>query len=227
MLKDIKAVLIDIDDTLLDFNACANVALKACFTELGLDYKESYFGVFLQVNESLWAMIESGAITRKQHRELRFKLILEKLNVNYDSAVCEELFRHKLYNVAYKVDGAIELLEYLSKKYVIYAASNAYVQQLERIKIAGIDKYFKMVFLSEQLGATKPNKEFFDGCFKNMNGITADQTVMIGDSLVADIKGAYDCGLKTIWYNPKKKQNLRDIYADFSVSSLLEIKKIL
>ena len=227
MIKNIKAVLIDIDDTLLDFNACASVALKECFLQSGIDYKDDYFKVFLQVNESLWSMIERGEITRKQHRERRFNVILEKLNIKYDGAVLEERFRDQLYGVACTVDGANEILEYLSKKYALYAASNAYTRQIERIKIAGIDKYFKNVFLSEQLGATKPSKEYFDRCFSLMDGILPSQTVMIGDSLTADIDGGKNYGLKTIWFNGKNKLGDETIKPDYTIKSLIEIKNIL
>ena len=226
-MDDIKAVLIDIDDTLLDFNACATVALKKCFIELGLPYEDDYFKVFLQINNALWAKIGTGEITQKEHRAMRFKLIFDKLNINYDVEKCESTFRDKLYQTAVPVDGAFQLLEYLYEKYDLYAASNAYSRQHERMRISGLDKYFKKVFLSEDLGATKPTKEYFDKCFSYMGGVLNNQAIMIGDSLTADIEGGKNYGLKTIWFNPKDKPENPNIKPDYIVKSLSEIKNIL
>ncbi len=87
--------------------------------------------------------------------------------------------------------------------------------------------YFKGFFISEKIGFQKPTKEFFDYCFSNMNGITKEHTIMIGDSLTADIIGAKNYGIKSIWYNHSNKQNKTQIMPDYEVASLLEIKNIM
>ena len=119
------------------------------------------------------------------------------------------------------------MLEYLSSKYNVYVASNAiYNQQVNRLTKSGLIGYVKDLFISERIGFNKPTKEFFDSCFKNMNGILPSQTVMIGDSPTADIIGGKDYGMTTIWYN-HDKSNKPCEKADYKIENLLQIKEIL
>ena len=87
-------------------------------------------------------------------------------------------------------------------------------------------EYFSKIFVSEIIGHNKPNKEFFDACFSKLNGATPLNTVMIGDSLTADIKGATDYGMTTIWFNKKDQVAEEKIYT-YSVNDLKAIKKYL
>ena len=228
MIENVKAILIDIDNTLLDFNKGSKIAMAKAFNECGIEFKDGYFDVFTRENDLLWEKIERGELTRLGLHKVRFYIIFDALGIKGDGDKAEIEFRKALFNVAEKVDGANELLEYLSKKYTLYCASNAiYNQQINRLKIAKMHDYFDGFFISETIGVQKPTKEFFDYCFKNMNGITKEQTIMIGDSLTADIIGAKNYGIKSIWYNHLKRENKTEILPDYEVASLLEIKNII
>ena len=140
----------------------------------------------------------------------------------------EQSFLNNLYDCAILVDGALDIVEYLSKKYYLCTASNApHYQQLHRLQITGIKPFIKQVFTSESLCADKPSKEFFDRCFEKIGNISPEQVVMIGDSLTADIEGGKNYGLKTIWYNHNKEQLPKVKIYDYLVNSLAEIKEIL
>ena len=224
----IKVVFIDIDNTLLDFNECAKESIKKSFEKFGLVYNDQVFPTFTRINNGLWLQIEDGSLTRKRLHEIRFNLILEQLGIDFDGILIEKEFKDNLFDCAITVDGALELVQYLSKKYMICTASNAiYDQQVNRLQKVGIYKYISKMFISEKIGYSKPTKEFFDVCFSNLDGVERDQVVMIGDSLSADVKGGKDYGLKTIWYNHNgiKEPNEKDY--DYYVNKLLEIKNIL
>ena len=220
----IKYVFIDIDDTLLDFDKNATLAVKMAFEKVGLDYKEEYGPWFLKINEGLWRLIEEKKLDRKGLHARRFKDVLREFGLDGDGDLIEKLFREYLFDLAIPVDGAVEILEYLSKKYIVCAASNAiYLQQVNRLKMAGMYEYLSKLFVSENIGYNKPSKEFFDACFLELADATVENTVMIGDSLSADIKGASDYGIPSIWFNKKgmeepcekkyfaKIENLKDI----------------
>ena len=227
-MEGIKAVLIDIDNTLLDFYKGARFAVGDAFKKVGLDYNEHCFNVFTEQNDLLWQKIERGELTRQGLHQIRFKIIFDALGLKGDGIVAEQEFRKSLFNLAIAVDGANDLVEYLAKKYKLYCASNAiYLQQLNRLKLAGMHDYFEDFFISEKIGYQKPTKEFFDYCFSQMGGINPEQTIMIGDSLTADILGAKQYGIKCIWYNHLKKKNDTYIKPDYSVDSLHQIKNIL
>lgn len=226
----IKTVFIDIDNTLLCFNKNATLAIKSAFTKYDVEFKDEYIPIFFRINDGLWNRVEKQEITRQDIFDVRFKTVLTEFGLTdhvYKSADIETEFRAKLFVLAQTVDGAKELLKYLSNKYKIYAASNAiYNQQINRLKLADLYKYFSGVFVSESIGFNKPSKEFFTECMEKAN-TTAENSVMIGDSISADIIGAKNVGMKTIWYNHNKAVTPSEKPYDFYVEKLDEIKDIL
>ena len=227
-MNDIRAVLIDIDNTLLDFNKGAEIAVGKAFNECGLNFNEQYFATFIEQNDLLWQKIERGELTREGLHKIRFNTIFNVLGITADGIKAETEFRKALFDIAVPVDGALDLLQYLSTKYKLYCASNAiYNQQINRLKLSSMHDYFSGFFISEVIGYQKPTKEFFDYCFANMEGVNPTNTIMIGDSLTADILGAKNYGLKSIWFNPYGKQNKTEIFPDFTVENLLQIKNII
>ena len=224
----IKAVFIDIDNTLLDFCKSAEKAIKICFKNEGLPYTDNVFQVFYEINEGLWKQIELKEITKQEMYGLRWTTIFRALGIDDDGIAFEQSFRSTLSGIAEPVDNAVELLEYLHTKYPLYAASNSsFEHQRKRMTRADMLKYFEKMFVSENVGALKPAKEFFDYCFKEIGEIAPDEAIIIGDSLTSDILGGYNYGIKTIWFNPDKLDIPSTPHPDHTVNSLLEIKNIL
>ena len=208
----LKAVLMDIDDTLLDFGKCAEQAMRIGFAERGLPFDNSTYAVFTRINDVLWQQIERGELTTQQLFEFRWNRIFEALGIE----------------AAIPVDGADEICRYLKEKYILCAASNAFHdQQLNRLSMSGLLPYFDHVFVSESLGYRKPEKAFFDACRAFLPDVAADECVMIGDSLTADIAGGKNAGMKTIWYNHAHRPIPEHCAADQIVDSLSQIKDIL
>ncbi len=227
-MEKIKAILLDIDNTILDFNKSAEKAIEIAFKKFGLDFNNNTINVFIEQNDMLWHRIEKGELTRQELHKIRFNTIFNALGISGDGEKVETEFRNALYNIAEPVDDALDLVKYLSSKYKVYSASNAiYNQQINRLKIAGMHKYFSGFFVSEIIGHQKPSKEFFDYCFNNLKDVKIDQTIMIGDSLTADILGAKNYGIKCIWFNRQTNKNEIEITPDFTVEKLEQIKNIL
>ena len=228
MFKMITTVFIDIDDTLLDFHKCAKESMHKVFDDINIPFEDSMFAVFTEVNNNLWHKLEKGIIERKQIHSTRWNIIFEKLGINYDGNAFEEKFLLQLAHSAVPVTYAKELMEYLSSKYTICAASNApYEQQLIRLKTAGLFQYIHKFFISEKIGFSKPDKRFFDACFEKLGSLSAVNTILIGDSPTADIQAANTYGIKSCWFNPHRKELPGGIHADYIVESLSEICSIL
>ena len=148
-----------------------------------------------------------------------------QLGVKADGIAFETAFHEGLAESAVAVDGAKEALEYLASKYDVYVASNAPLsQQTKRLKKAGFDEYIKGYFVSAEIGYLKPNKEFFDACFAKLDEKPQD-VYMIGDSLTADINGARNYGINTIWFDKYRTEKQAD--CDYTVTDLLQIRNIL
>ena len=228
----IKAVLLDIDNTLLDFDAYVKDSMKNGFEKYGLGtYKDSDYDTFTVINNGLWHEIEVGTLTFEELKKIRWNKIFKALGIDFDGVFFEKYFREYLNESAIPVKGANELLEYLkSKGYILCAASNGpYDQQCNRLRIGGMYEYFTHFFISEKVGFSKPAQEYFDVCFAEINRcseICKDEVMMIGDSLSADIAGAAAFGFKTCFFNIKHK-DASDVKADFTAEYLEDIKNIL
>ena len=223
-----KIILIDLDNTLIDFNECARHSIINAFNELGFTYTDKVFETFITENVKIWKRLEKGEITKPQLRADRWNIILKKLGIDFDGTVLEEMFENGVAKGAYAVDGAYELLEYLKDKYKLYIVSNGFrFVQESRIKIGNFEKYFDDVFVSEDVGIPKPAKEFFDYCFEKLGNPDKNDTILIGDSLSADIIGGINYGIDTIWFNKNNEPLPNNIEPTYTVNTLKEIQKIL
>ena len=224
----IKALLVDVDNTLIDFNKCARIAMRRGFEQLGMQYKEEFFPTFIKINEGLWKDLEKGLLTKVELLKIRWTKVFNAIGVEGDGEAFEDIFLARLKECGEPVDGAHELLKYLDGKYRMFVASNApYDQQASRLRNAGMLDYFEKLYISERIGHQKPTVEFFDAVFKDLGDIKREEVMLIGDSLSADITGGERANLKTIWFNYKKETLPTHLHPTYVVDDLLEIKNIL
>lgn len=223
-----KTILLDLDNTIIDFNECARHSIMDIFQDLGFHYDENVFNTFITENVKIWKRLELGEIDKAYLRANRWNIILGKLGIEYDGTIIEERFENGVANGAYPVEGAYELLEYLYNKYDIYVVSNGFrFVQESRVKIGKFDKYFKELFLSEDIAIQKPDIRFFDYCYKKLGYPPKEELILIGDSLSADVKGGNNFGIDTIWFNKNNDPSPSDIIPTYTVEKLSKIKEIL
>ena len=143
-----KILLIDLDNTLIDFNECARHSIMNAFEKLGFDYSPVVFDTFIEENVKIWKRLERGEITKPQLRANRWNIILARLGIEFDGTILEEMFENGVAQGAYAVTGAYDLLDYLKDKYEMYIVSNGfrYVQE-SRLKIGDFKKYFNNIFV--------------------------------------------------------------------------------
>ena len=230
----IKVVLIDIDNTLLSFTGYVKEAMREGFSFFGLKpYTEDMFPVFEKINNSLWRQIEQGTLTFEELEKCRWNLIFKELEIDFDGSKFEEYFREKLFYSAVPEDGAEDLLKYLSSKYTLCVASNGpYEQQMNRLRVGKMRDYFTYFFISSQIGAQKPGRQFFDCCFRILREtefpkLAPEEVIIIGDSISSDISGGIDYGMHTCLYQKNEMPVRSNSEADHVVNSLSEIKDIL
>ena len=222
----IKTVLIDIDNTLLDFDKCACLAMRAGFGQCGLSFSEGMFDTFTRINNELWSEIEKRTITKQDLYRVRWNRIFAELGISADGEEFEHIFKARLAESAEPVDGAYSLLEYLAPRFTVCAASNGPQHEQEsRLARADMTRFLDYIFTSEGIGVPKPEKAFFDGCFARMNGAEKQSAILIGDSQNADIDGGRACGIRTIWYNHHGSDE--PSRADYTANSLAEVAAII
>lgn len=223
-----KTILLDIDDTILDFHECAKATILRASEDFGVEFTDKMLSFYIEQNAFLWGQYEKGIITREDIFQTRFPMLFKEYGYDINGIEFENAFQ-KYFKTQYKfVNGAVELVEYLSKKYDLYVASNSLLStQVNRLTSAGLLHHFKDLFVSDAIGYQKPTKEFFEGCFCKIPNFNKEETIIIGDSLSSDVKGGCRVGIKTCWFNPKRLENNTEYKADYEVTSLEEIKNIL
>ena len=183
----IKAVFIDIDGTLLDFEACVEESMRVGLTENGIEYKPEMLETFHRINNGLWRDLEQGKLTFERLLEIRWATIFEALGIDLNGPEFEKYFRARLHKSAIPMAGSYEMLEYLSGKYRLFAASNGpHEQQVERLRKADMLKYFEEVFTSGKIGAEKPSADFFTYCFEKAEEMIGRVLTVMIEGKVAD-----------------------------------------
>ena len=230
----LKVILFDIDNTLLSFDEYVKDSMKNGFEkfEIGI-YKDEMFDVFTEVNSGLWRALERGELSFEELKKTRWNLIFERMGITADGVAFEKYFRDRLFDNAIPIDGAMDLLDYLSDKYILCVASNGpYLQQLNRLKVCGMFRYFSDFFISEEVGSQKPSSSFFNTCINRLNAKSKEtilpcEMMIIGDSLSSDMAGGIQIGMQTCFYNPAQKPIPCEMNLTHQVTSLKEIKNIL
>ena len=224
----ITTVFMDVDDTLLDFKECARENVRNCCIKNGVQYSDHLFEFFLNRNIILWKRIEDGLLTVDELHQTRWAGIFHDLGIEANGPAFELDFIAGLRETHVPVSGARKVMEYLHDRYKVYVVSNASnLQQSTRLGKAGLMQYVDGVFGSLDIGFNKPSHEYFDYCFSQLPGTTPNQTVIIGDSLNADISGGTAYGLHTIWFNIRNVEPSDSTFPDYTIHSLSEIPTIL
>ena len=226
--EEITTIFMDVDDTLLDFKECAREDVRNCCLKNGITYSDDLFDFFLNRNVILWKRIEDGLLTVEELHRTRWAGIFRDLGIKADGPAFENDFIAGLRETSVPVEGAHEVMEYLHSRYKVYVVSNASnLQQTTRLRKAELMQYVDGVFGSLDIGFIKPSREYFDYCFSQLAGTTPQQTVIIGDSLNADISGGIAYGLHTIWFNIRNVEPSDSTFPDYTIHSLSELTSLL
>jgi len=224
----VKDIFFDLDHTLWDFDKNSMLAFKRVFKKFKIIIEfDAFLKIYEPINIEYWKKYREDKVSKENLRRGRlidsfifFDLIYttEKIDEIADAYIQELPFDNHLF------EGAVEILDYLILKYKLHIITNGFEEvQHKKLKNSGIDHYFSTVTTSEEVGVKKPNPKVFLTALNKANSLHA-QSVMIGDSLEADILGANNIGMQTIFYNYRNENISKKIK---SIDSLLEIKNYL
>ncbi len=119
----------------------------------------------------------------------------------------------------------IEVLEKLSQNYRLGLVANQSTSIRELLKAWGIESYFQLIILSEEVGIRKPDTRIFKLALEEA-GISADKAVYVGDRYDNDILPAKSLGMYTIriliGFGKYASEN-NQLKSDWSITSLQEL----
>ncbi len=204
-----KHIFFDLDHTLWDFDRNAEETLLELYdtyqlAALGLPSAQAFINTYTRNNHQLWADYHLGKISRETLRETRFKKTFIDLGMPpelvpasfEDDYVKQGPAKTNLFPYTH------EVLAYLQQKYTLHLITNGF-KESTRIKVSGtgLGKYFQQIIISEDAGANKPDPAIFAYALRAA-GAEKAESLMIGDSLEADVYGALNFGMDAIYFNP-------------------------
>lgn len=214
----IKHIFFDLDHTIWDFDRNAQETLMELYesyqlANLGLSSAEHFIATYTANNHQLWSQYHLGKIDKKTLREMRFKKTF--IDLGLDPRSIPENFEEDYVNIGPTkknlFESAEKVLNYLHKKYHLHIISNGFKEAtLMKMQVSNLNPYFKNVIISEEVGVNKPDKAIFEYAL-NLAEAKKQNSLMIGDSLEADIYGAQNFGIKAIFFNPLKAQKPDDV----------------
>ena len=231
-MRHYRHIFFDLDRTLWDFDAAAEVAFERIYDKYGLQSKgipsaHAFHEVYHPLNEQLWLLYREDKITKDALNRTRFELPLAHYGI-HDSDLADRLSEDYVYwspRIVKLVPGTVDLLDYLKPKYRLHLITNGFEEvQDTKLSGAGLKPYFDTLTVSEEAGVKKPNPEIFLYALRKAKA-SAEESLMVGDELAVDIDGARAAGIDQIFFNPQGEATA--YRPTFVVSSLPEIKEIL
>lgn len=224
-----RALFLDMDGTFLDFHAAEREAFYRTFASIGKEADEEKYRLYSAINDSLWKAFERGEIEKDTIRKSRYTKLFERLGIEADGIAAERNYERFLGEGHALMPHAGEVLAWLAERYPLYVVTNGFANvQRNRQKLAGIDVFMAQMFISEEIGYQKPQKEFFDVCFSKIEPpLKPEEVLVIGDSLTSDILGAKNAGIDSCWFNPEGLANGSGIQPEYEIRSLPELKELL
>ena len=222
-----RYLFFDADGTLFDFNEAENRAFYLMAAKLGFKATHEQLHSYKACNEACWKAFERSEITQAMLKVKRFEDFFTSEGLSIDPDLASRTYQSYLADQGILYQESLPLLEELIKRgYTLYLASNGIAEvQRGRLKQSETLRYFKEIFISEEIGSQKPDSQFF-AVMLERSGLEEKKSecLMIGDSLTSDIQGGHSYGLDTLWLNMEGAHaNTSEVQPTYEVHSLPEM----
>ncbi|MBR3130437.1 MAG: HAD-IA family hydrolase, partial [Clostridia bacterium] len=196
----ITTILWDVDNTLLDFEAAQQAAIRALFESFGLgDCTDEMLDRYNEINNFYWQRLERNEITKPQVLLGRFEQFFGEYGI--DASVAPEFnakYQLQLGETIVYRDDSLNIVRSLKDRVKQYIVSNGTVAaQTKKLDRSKFGELMDGVFLSELLGIEKPNRAFFDKVFEAIRPADLREVMIVGDSLTSDMQGGINAGIVT------------------------------
>lgn len=219
-MKAFPIYFLDADQTLFDFKRAEAESIVRCFASFGLPCGERETALYHRVNDRLWKALERGEVTQQQLRVQRFVDCFAQLGLKEDPVEAAKRYANALAECAYLLPETETVCRELSKRADLYLTTNGIAAiQRGRFARSGLGPYFKDLFVSEELGVSKPHPDYFTRILTRIGADKGD-VLVVGDSLTSDIKGANAAGIACCWYQPNEQLSAEGVHFDWRISRL-------
>lgn len=227
-MQKYKVILFDLDHTLWDYEKNSQETLNEIYVNYKLNALcgfsfDQFHDRFGRVNSGLWRQYDHGLIDRTTIRQERFHRILKHFRIQ-DTELALRLSDDYLSLCPTKTNllpHTHDVLSYLKQKYDLYILTNGF-DDIQEVKLSNsnLKSYFSGMVTSETIGHRKPSKEIFDHALE-VAGSTCNDTLMVGDNLLADVLGAKRASIDSVYFNPLRKVHRENIHLEINCLSQL------
>ena len=226
-----KHLFFDLDHTLWDYDTNAAAALTELHIKYDLYGKSGFTAQelitnFFRVNYALWDEFNIGTIGKADIRKLRFPRIFDGLGVGHDRIPLnfETEYVDLCPTKKATMPMALEGLDYLKGNFDIHVITNGFKEiQTTKMASALLTPYFTEVITSESAGFRKPDPRVFEFAL-GLAGASKEESLMIGDNLVADVGGARNAGIDQVYFNPNKASHQEKVTHEIeNLGQLMEL----
>ena len=201
-----RILLMDADNTLLDFGKAEREALIATLRESSVEASETLIRGYSEINDEMWKRLERGEIDKISLRTERFRVFCSQYGIHADPKLLAATYLQSLAMQSFPMEGVMEVCATLARHCRLYIVTNGISQvQHGRLDHSPLRPYFEDVFISDELGVEKPHKAFFDRVAALIPDFDPSAALVVGDSLTSDMAGGIGAGLDTCWFNPAGK----------------------
>lgn len=232
IFKNIKHIFFDLDHTLWDFDRNANETLRELYqhyalANLGLNCAQTFIDKYTENNHTLWQKYHLGQINKETLRQERFRKTFLELGVKPEAVPLqfEEDYVRISPTKTNLFTGARQVLANLQQRYQLHIISNGFKETtLTKMRLCKLNTYFSQVIISEDVGINKPDSAIFAHALAKA-GAQKQESIMVGDSLEADIYGALTFGMPAIFFNPREAPKPKDV--PLAINNLPELLQYL
>lgn len=230
-MKRYGHLFFDLDHTLWDFRTNSRETLRELIVahgllDRGITSAEDFIAVYEEINRALWSQLSTGRMPKEVLRVLRFRTALQRFGITdgrLPGLLSEEYLEHCPRKSAL-MPGAAKLLDELSGRYHLHIITNGFEEtQAVKLRSSGLHGLFDVVLTSERAGAAKPHAAIFDEALRR-SGAVAEESLMIGDNVDADMQGARNAGWDHAHYTAETEP---DLQATYRIAHLSELRALL
>ncbi|MCQ2427862.1 MAG: YjjG family noncanonical pyrimidine nucleotidase [Clostridia bacterium] len=232
-MKKYRWILLDADNTLLDFERCERDAFRDAASAFGVEPSDENLSLYSRINDALWKKLEQGLVTKEQVKYNRFSEFLRALgeteNADENGRAMADCYMNALSGYNWELPGAYECCEKLSScGYRLNIITNGvdFIQN-RRVRGSRLNNFFDSVFISDEIHAQKPDRAFFDAVAAKIADFDREYALVVGDSLTSDIKGGINYGTDTCWLNMTGKTAPEDKKPTYIIKDISELTELL
>jgi YjjG family noncanonical pyrimidine nucleotidase len=194
-------VLFDLDGTLFDYDTSEREAVAATLADAGVDPTDEVIGTYRRINARHWQALERGETTAARLRRERWEEVLGEHGIaGVDVDGLAERYLGHLAAGSHLVEGAVEVVAAVADAYPVAYITNGLADvQRPRIDASPLAAYTDVMIISDEVGVAKPHPAIFEAALDGLGAPPRDRAIMVGDNLVADIGGAAQIGMQTVW----------------------------